>query len=81
MGTFEYDNTPFLVYVHVIRDDSYEAVRFRIFRDRLRSDPELLSEYISVKKKIISRGVVDTDEYVELKRPVIQKILGKDYDE
>jgi GrpB-like predicted nucleotidyltransferase (UPF0157 family) len=81
MGTFEYDNTPFLIYVHVIREDSYEAVRFRIFRDRLRSDPELLSEYISVKKKIISRGVVDTDEYVELKRPVIRKILGEAYDE
>ncbi len=81
MGTFEYDNTSFLVYVHVIRDDSDEAVRFRIFRDRLRSDSELLSEYISVKKEIISRGVVDTDEYVKLKRPVIQKILDKEYDE
>lgn len=79
MGTFQYDNTSFLIYVHVIKDDSYEAVRFRKFRDRLRCDSELLSEYISTKKRIISKGVVDTDEYVELKRPIIQKILGKDY--
>lgn len=81
MGTFQYEKTSFLVYVHVICHDSYEAVRFRIFRDRLSNDSELLSEYISIKKQILSEGVVDTDDYAEMKRAIIRKILGEDYDE
>lgn len=81
MGTFEYDRTSFLVYVHVILFDSYEAVRFRIFRDRLCNNSELLSEYIAVKKSIISQGVVDTDVYAEMKQSIIKRILGDDYDE
>jgi len=81
MGTFEYENTPFLVYIHVIQKDSYEAVRFRIFRDRLNSDTELLSAYIDEKKRIISEGITDTDDYAEMKQSIIQRILGTDYDE
>ncbi len=81
MGTFEYDNTSFLVYVHVIHEDSYEAVRFRIFRDRLCNDSELLSVYIAEKKRIILEGATDTDDYVEMKKSIIQRILGDDNDE
>ena len=81
MGTFKYDNTSFLVYVHVIHEDSYEAVRFRIFRDRLCNDSELLSDYITEKKRIISEGVIDTDDYTEMKQSIIRRILGSDYDE
>jgi len=81
MGTFEYDNTSFLVYVHVIHEASYEAVRFRIFRDRLCNDSELRSTYIAEKKRIILEGVTDTDDYVEMKQSIIQRILGDDYDE
>ncbi|MDH3973309.1 MAG: GrpB family protein [Deltaproteobacteria bacterium] len=81
MGTFEYDNTSFLIYVHVIHEDSYEAIRFRIFRDRLCNDSELLSAYIAEKKRIISEGVTDTDNYAEMKQSIIQRILGDDYDE
>jgi GrpB-like predicted nucleotidyltransferase (UPF0157 family) len=80
MGKFEYCDTPFLVYVHVIHEDSYEAVRFRIFRDRLANDSELLSEYIAEKKRILSEGVTNTDDYAELKRSIIEKILGDDYE-
>lgn len=81
MGTFEFDETSFLIYVHVIHEDSYEAVRFRIFRDRLVSDTELLSAYIAEKKRIISEGVRDTDDYAEMKQSIVQRILGSDYDE
>ncbi len=81
MGTLEYDKTSFLIYVHVILHDCYEAVRFRIFRDRLCNDSELLRAYISEKKRIISEGVVDTDDYAELKKSIVQRILGDDYDE
>ncbi len=81
MGTFEYDDTSFLVYVHVIHEDSYEAVRFRIFCDRLCNDAELLSDYITEKKRIISEGVIDTDDYAEMKQSIMRRILGDDYDE
>lgn len=81
MGTFDYDKTPFLVYIHVIHKDSYEAVRFRIFRDRLRSNPDLLTAYVEVKKKIIDEGITNSDDYVEMKRSIIERILGDDYSE
>lgn len=81
MGTFESDNKSFLLYIHVIQKDSYEAVRFRSFRDRLDSDSELLSAYIAEKKRIISEGITDTDDYAELKQTTIKRILGSDYDD
>ena len=78
MGTYCFDHTPFLVYVHVIQQDAYEATRFRIFRDRLRNDPDLLTEYAAVKQDIISQGVVDTDDYAIIKKRIIEKVLGND---
>lgn len=81
MGTYGYDNTSFLIYVHIIHEDSYEATRFLIFRDRLRNNADLLSYYTAEKKRIISEGVTDTDDYAEMKHSIIQRILGNDYDE
>ena len=81
MGTYEYDNNSFLIYIHIIHENSYEAVRFLIFRDRLRNDSGLLSAYISEKQRIIAEGITDTDEYAEMKHSIIQKILGDDYGE
>jgi GrpB-like predicted nucleotidyltransferase (UPF0157 family) len=81
MGIFEYDNKSFLVYIHVIQKDSYEAVRFRIFRDRLASHTDLLSAYITEKKRIIAEGINDTDDYAKMKQSIIKQILGSDYDE
>lgn len=81
MGNCRFDDSVFLVYVHVLRDDAYEAERFRIFRDRLRSDPDLLGEYVAVKKAIVANGVVNTDDYAIRKKDVIAKILGDDMGE
>ena len=81
MGTYKYDKSYFLVYIHIIHEDSYEAVRFLIFRDRLRNDSELLSAYIAEKQRIIAEGVTDTDEYAEMKNSIVQQILGDDYGE
>jgi len=78
MGTCEHDGTPFLVYIHVIRRDAYEAVRFRIFRDRLAADPRLREMYVAEKKRIIAEGVLDTDDYALQKQAIILRILGSD---
>ena len=81
MGTYKYDNTSFLIYIHIIHEDAYEADRFLIFRDRLRNDSELLSAYNVEKQRIIAEGVTDTDEYAEMKHSIVQRILGDDYGE
>lgn len=80
MGTFKYNNKVFLIYNHVLYFKSYEAERFRIFRDRLISNSDLLFKYMAVKEKIISDGVTDTDIYVKRKKGIIKEILGDAYD-
>ena len=77
MGTFEFDGTSFLVYIHIIHKESYEVKRFRIFRDILKNNSKLLSEYICEKKRIISEGATDTDDYSEMKQTIIRRILGE----
>jgi GrpB-like predicted nucleotidyltransferase (UPF0157 family) len=79
MGTCDFDGTPFLAYVHVIRKDAGEAGRFRIFRDRLAADGDLRTRYVAEKKRIIASGVVDTDDYAIEKQAVIEAILKDDY--
>ena len=81
MGTYEYDKTSFLIYIHIIHEAAYEAARFLIFRDRLRNDSELLSAYNVEKQRIIAEGVTDTDKYAEMKHSIVQQILGDDYGE
>lgn len=53
--------------------------RFRLFRDRLSSDAGLLAAYCEVKRRIISDGVTDTDEYAVRKRQIVHQILGADH--
>ncbi len=81
LGYVRYKDATYLVYVHVVARDSYEAKRFRIFRDRLRDDEEIRAKYVEVKRSIIARGITDTDEYAVLKRPIIHEILGDRYSE
>ncbi len=81
LGHVAHKEATYLVYVHVVVRDSYEAERFRIFRDRLRDDEELRSKYVEVKRSIIARGITDTDEYAVLKRPIIHEILDDRYSE
>ena len=80
LGTFPSEGVAFPVYIHVVPAGSYEAQRFIIFRDRLRADASLLNQYIADKERIICRGITDTDEYAKLKRPMVHRILGDEYD-
>jgi GrpB-like predicted nucleotidyltransferase (UPF0157 family) len=80
LGTYSFDEDTFLVYIHIVQRDSDEVRRFRIFRERLKENPDMIDEYCAVKRSIIAEGVKDTDEYVKKKRPIIKKILGPDYE-
>jgi GrpB-like predicted nucleotidyltransferase (UPF0157 family) len=79
LGHLEHRSTPFLVYVHVVRSENPEIRRFRIFRERLRADPDLVARYAAEKKAIVEVGIADTDEYAVRKRPIIHEILGDDH--
>jgi GrpB-like predicted nucleotidyltransferase (UPF0157 family) len=71
LGFFRWDAHRFLIYVHVVHQLSDEVRRFREFRDRLIREPALVAEYCASKRRIVAKGIVDTDEYAVQKRSVI----------
>jgi GrpB-like predicted nucleotidyltransferase (UPF0157 family) len=79
LGWYQYNGKDYLVYVHVVSQSNPEIQRFRLFRERLSSNPAFLSNYNAEKKRIIDEGVQDTDVYAQLKRPVIREILGAEH--
>ena len=74
-GSIGYDDTRFRLHVHVIPVDSPEVLELRTFRDRLRSEPMLLEQYVAVKRKIIAEGVTDSLDYSIRKGDFIAGIL------
>lgn len=76
IGEFEYEGDVFRSYVHAVPEGSPEIARFRLFRDRLRQDGDLLAKYVAVKRKAIEDGITDTDDYVVRKIAVINEVLG-----
>jgi GrpB-like predicted nucleotidyltransferase (UPF0157 family) len=79
LGSYQWDNESFLIYVHVVHKASDEVRRFRLFKERLMTDARLLDEYCECKKRIILNGVSDTDEYAVQKRPFLHKALGREH--
>jgi GrpB-like predicted nucleotidyltransferase (UPF0157 family) len=78
LGRYSVGSQAYTVYVHVLSADSPEVRRFRIFRDRLAAQPELMQRYCDVKRRIVSQGVTDSDAYRLAKQAVIEEILGED---
>jgi GrpB-like predicted nucleotidyltransferase (UPF0157 family) len=79
LGWYLFKSQPFMIYVHVVRQTSDEARRFREFRDLLSHRPDLVAEYCRRKIQILSDGVTDTDEYAVRKRPFMHEALGEKY--
>ena len=79
LGTYRWLDEPFLIYIHVIHRASDEVRRYRMFKERLMQNPDLLREYCACKRKILTEGVTDTDDYAVRKRPFIHKALGQEY--
>lgn len=63
LGSIDYAGSRFRLHVHVVSHDSPEVAEFRAFRDRLRSDPSLLDQYVALKRQVISAGVTDSLDY------------------
>jgi GrpB-like predicted nucleotidyltransferase (UPF0157 family)/mannose-6-phosphate isomerase-like protein (cupin superfamily) len=62
-GSVVHDATTFYLHVHVIAVSSPEVEALRSFRDRLRSDPNLLAAYVATKRTIIAEGCTDSVDY------------------
>jgi GrpB-like predicted nucleotidyltransferase (UPF0157 family) len=63
VGSVVLNDTRFRLHAHVIAADSPEAAELRAFRDRLRADPTLLTQYVALKRGIIALGLTDPLDY------------------
>lgn len=75
VGSLEHDGDSFRLHVHVVPAGSAEPEEFRNFRDRLRSDPELLRGCVDRKRRIIEGGTTDTIEYARTKGAFVRQVL------
>jgi GrpB-like predicted nucleotidyltransferase (UPF0157 family) len=74
-GSVQYQESTFRVHIHVLTMDSPEVEQLRTFRDRLRTDPNLVDAYVARKQEIIVTGITDTAEYARAKGPFVEKVL------
>ena len=73
---FKYEDKPHLMthHLYVCPKYSEELHRHITFRDFLRSDPEAVKEYSSVKEKAAELYPDDIDKYIEYKAPCIAEL-------
>jgi GrpB-like predicted nucleotidyltransferase (UPF0157 family) len=75
VGSVIHDGTAFRFHVHVISASSPEVAELRDFRDRLRSDPDLVRAYVAAKKAIIATGCTDSVDYSIRKGEFVRSVL------
>ena len=75
VGSLDHDDDPFRLHVHVVPAGSGEPEEFRAFRDRPRSDPELLRGYVDRKRRIIEGGTTDPVAYSRTKGDFVRQVL------
>jgi GrpB-like predicted nucleotidyltransferase (UPF0157 family) len=63
MGAVQYQEQFFRLHIHVQPSDHPSVAEKRAFRDRLRSEPKLMAEFMMHKQEILARGTVDPIEY------------------
>ncbi|MGH2557940.1 MAG: GrpB family protein [Thermomicrobiales bacterium] len=76
LGTIAHNGETFRLHVHVIVAGSPEAAEQLHFRDRLRADAALVTEYVARKRAVLVGGIHDANEYNQGKEAFIQGILG-----
>lgn len=81
VGAVVHEGETFLLHVHVISATSPEVAEMRLFRDRLRADPELVAAYVARKRQIIAGGVTDSLEYCYAKGEFVQGVLGSNQED
>jgi GrpB-like predicted nucleotidyltransferase (UPF0157 family) len=74
-GSVQYQGSTFRVHAHMLAMDSPEVEQLRTFRDRLRTDPNLVEAYVARKQEIIAARITDTAEYARAKGPFVENVL------
>lgn len=77
VAAVQYGGTEFRTHVHVIAADSPEVTEFRVFRDALHRNPELVAAYTARKREILAAGITDALDYTESKGAFCQKVLAE----
>lgn len=76
-GSIEFVGEIFRIHVHVVSKDSSLPQAFRTFRETLKARPDLVTEYIALKKTLIANGSIDRPAYTAEKSQFIQSLLSK----
>jgi GrpB-like predicted nucleotidyltransferase (UPF0157 family) len=65
------------VHLHIVPDTSSEVHELRGFRDALRRDASLRSDYEELKRDIVARGLTDSVDFTEAKQDFIVGTLHR----
>lgn len=76
VGAVRYDGDEFRAHVHVIAVDSPEVAEFRVFRDALHGNPDLMAAYMTRKQEILAAGITDATDYAHTKGSFCQEVLA-----
>jgi len=62
-------------HLHIVEKDSFVFKKHLVFRDYLRTHPNIAAEYFTIKQKMANLHTDNRTKYVEGKRPFIDKIV------
>jgi GrpB-like predicted nucleotidyltransferase (UPF0157 family) len=78
IGTIEHEGEIFRLHVHVLAHDSPEVATLRRFRDRLRTEPALVTAYVEEKQELIAAGLTEPRKYSAAKSPFVEAVLAEE---
>ena len=78
VGAIDHDGDRFRIHCHLIAAGNEEIIRQRTFRDRLRADPALVTEYEAVKQDVLARGITYGPDYADAKDAFIKRVQNED---
>ena len=62
-------------HLHIVEKDSFVFQKHLVFRDYLRTHPNIAAEYFTIKQEMAEKFHDNRTKYVEGKRPFIDKIV------
>jgi GrpB-like predicted nucleotidyltransferase (UPF0157 family) len=74
-GAVQYQGQRFRLHIHVQPVDHPTVAAKRVFRDRLRSNPDLRVAYMARKQAILASGIVDPIDYTAAKAEFVHQAL------
>jgi GrpB-like predicted nucleotidyltransferase (UPF0157 family) len=76
-GVVRHGSRSYRVHLHIVPDTSSEVHELRGFRDALRRDATLRSDYEELKREIVARGLTNAVDFTSAKRDFIVGALHR----